>query len=384
MTKKATRKEQYTENGPALFMAFELGESKWKLGFSIGLGQRARQRTIDARDLDNLQSEIKAAKKRLKLSEDAQVMSCYEAGRDGFWLHRYLTATGINNVVVDSSSIEVNRRARRAKSDRIDLDSLLRMLIRYHYGEHKVWSVVRVPSPEEEDRRQLHRELRTLKEERTRTTNRIKGLLASQGIRLEFQELTDERLNRIRLWDGSSLLSGLKERLKRAGEQVAFLKQQIRALEQERRVEGQRGESTDRDKIRQLGRLRGIGINGSWVLTREFFGWRKFKNRREVGSLAGLTPTPYDSGETKYEQGISQAGNRQIRAIAIELAWSWRRFQPTSKLTQWFEERFAAAGKRARKVGIVALARRLLIDLWKFLETGVIPEGAQLKRGASI
>ena len=193
-------------------------------------------------------------------------MSCYEAGRDGFWLHRYLTATGIDNVVVDSSSIEVNRRARRAKSDRIDLDSLLPMLIRYHYGEHKVWSVVRVPSPEEEDRRQLHRELRTLKEERTRTTNRIKGLLASQGIRLEFQELTEERLNRIRLWDGSSLLSGLKGRLKRAGEQVAFLKQQIRALERERRVEGQKGKSTDWDKIRQLGLLRGIGINGSWVL----------------------------------------------------------------------------------------------------------------------
>ena len=258
------------------------------------------------------------------------------------------------------------------------------MLIRYHYGEHKVWSVVRVPSPEEEDRRQLHRELRTLKEERTRTTNRIKGLLASQGIRLEFQELTEERLNRIRLWDGSSLLSGLKGRLKREREQMAFLKQQIRALERERRVEGQKGESTDWDKIRQLGLLRGIGINGSWVLTREFFGWRKFKNRREVGSLAGLTPTPYHSGESKYEQGISQAGNRHIRAIAIELAWSWHRFQPTSKLTQWFEERFAGAGKRARKVGIVALARRLLIDLWRFLETGVIPEGAQLKRGASI
>jgi len=380
MTKKTTRNEQYTDMHSNLFLAFELGHSDWKLGFSIGLGQKARRRTISAGDLEQLQGEIRAAKKRFELPETTAVMSCYEAGRDGFWLHRYLTQSGIKNVVVDSSSIEVNRRARRAKSDRLDVQKLLMMLIRYHYGEHKVWSVVRVPSPEEEDLRQLHRELRTLKKEKTRTTNRIKGLLASQGIRLESpMQLTEERLDSVRLWDGSPLLPGLKSRLQREWQHVLFLKQQILVLEGERRRALQKRGSADLEKVRQLALLRGIGVNGSWVLVREFFGWRNFKNRREVGSLAGLTPTPYQSGETRREQGISKAGNRHVRGIVIELAWSWLRHQPDSKLSRWFEERFAGAGSRARKVGIVALARRLLIDLWRFLEAGVIPEGAQLK-----
>ncbi len=381
MAKKTTRSEEYTGIRRSLFLAFELGNSEWKLGFSVGLGQKARRRTIPARDLGKLEAEIRAAKRRFKVPEATPVLSCYEAGRDGFWLHRYLTKSEITNLVVDSSSIEVNRRKRRAKTDRLDVQKLLTMLIRYEYGERKVWSVVRVPSPEEEDRRQLHRELRTLKKEKTRTTNRIKGLLANQGIRLESRlELSDGRLDSIRLWNGSPLPHALKSRLQREWKHVVFLKRQISDLEAERRrALQQQNSATDVAKVRQLTLLRALGPNSSWVLVREFFGWRKFRNRREVASLSGLTPTPYDSGDTRREQGISKAGNRYVRGVAIELAWSWVRYQPESKLSRWFMERFAGAGTRARKIGIVALARRLLIDLWRFLETGVIPEGAELK-----
>jgi transposase len=176
------------------------------------------------------------------------------------------------------------------------------------------------------------------------------------------------------------LLPGLKSRLQREWAHVVFLKRQIQSLEGERRREFRLGESSDLDQVRQLASLRGIGVNGGWVLVREFFGWREFNNRREVGSLAGLTPTPYQSSALMREQGISKAGNRHVRGIMIELAWSWVRFQPQSKLTQWFEERFGGGSKRIRRVGIVAVARRLLIHVWRFLETGVLPEGAQLKK----
>ena len=380
MAKKTTRSEEYTDKHPALFLAFELGVSEWKLGFSTGLGQKARRRSVPARNLVRLQTEIAGAKKRFGLPGTARVLSCYEAGRDGFWLHRYLSQAGIGNLVVDSSSIEVNRRARRAKSDRLDVQKLLTMLIRYHFGEHKVWSVVHVPSPEEEDRRQLHRELRTLKKEKTRTTNRIKGLLASQGIRLESPlDLSDRGLDAIRLWDGSPLPVSLKSRLQREGEHVLFLKREILALEAERRHELRQSREADVAKVRQLTLLRGIGPGSAWVFVREFFGWRKFHNRRELASLAGLVPTPYQSGAMRREQGISKAGNRHVRGMAIELAWSWIFHQPESRLTRWYMERFANAGTRARKVGIVAVARRLLIDLWRFLEWGVLPEGAELK-----
>jgi transposase len=387
MTKKAIRNKDYNEDHRekqgTLFMAFDLGAKDWKLGFTIGLGQKARRRTIPAGDLETLQREIDAAKKRFNVAETAEVVSCYEAGRDGFWLHRYLVRLGIKNHVVDSSSIEVNRRKRRAKADGLDVQKLLTMLVRYHYGETKVWSVVQVPSPEDEDRRQLHRELSTLKQEKGATTNRIKGLLASQGIRLKGEvDLSKERLDAIRLWDGSPLPPSLKSRLEREWEHVLFMKRQIQVLEAKRKRAIKEEQSPDLDMVRQLAGLYGIGVNGSWVLVQEFFAWRKFDNRREVGSLAGLTPTPFQSGEINYEQGISKAGNRYVRGVAVELAWSWVRYQPDSKLTQWWLERFANAGKRARKVGIVGVSRRLLIEMWRYLESGVLPEGARLKRAA--
>jgi transposase len=380
MTRLTTRTYQYSDKSATLYLAFELSSSEWKLGFSTGLGQKARRRSIEAGDLNKLQAEIRAAKKRFTLPETIRVVSCYEAGREAFWLHRYLTKSGVENVIVDSSSIEVKRRERKAKTDRLDVQKLLIMLIRYHLGERKVWSVVQAPSPEEEDRRQVHRELSALRKEKTRTSNRTKGLMATQGIRFKGRlNLSEDQLDAIRLWDGSGLPPDLKDRLKWEWEHLLFIEARIRSLETDRRRVLRQAEDSDAPKIKQLAMLRGIGSNGAWIFVKEFFGWRKFNNRKELGSLAGLTPTPFRSGALIREQGISKAGNRHIREIAIEIGWSWVRYQPKSKLTQWFLKRFGNGGPRARKIGIVALSRRLLIDLWRFLETGAVPEGAELK-----
>ena len=362
-----------------LYLAFELGKNTWKLGFTIGMAQQPRERTIPAGALETLQKEITRAKQRFGLPEDACVVSCYEAGRDGFWLHRYLVAHGVTNHVIDSASIEVNRRQRRAKTDRLDVHKLLTMLLRHMAGERKVWSVVRVPSVEEEDRRQLHRELTTAKCDRTRLSNRIKGLLAGHGVQFVLQGDVDAQLDQLHQWDGSPLPPALLSRLKRAWQQVCFLTAHIQTLEAQRRAVLRRREDAVVDQVRQLFTLRGIGVNSAWLYVMEFFAWRDFQTPKQVGALAGLTPTPSQSGQSRRELGIAKAGNRHMRAMAIEIAWAWRRFQPTSALSQWYEQRFGHGSARLRKIGIVALARKLLIALWRFLKTGVLPEGAVLK-----
>jgi transposase len=379
MTTTATHNAHDTTPGRALFVAFELSEKTWKLGFTTGHGQKPRERSIAARNQTRVLQEVAQAKRRFGLPETAPVFSCYEAGREGFWLHRFLEAQGIPNHVVDSSSIEVNRRKRRAKSDALDVRKLLSMLMRYAHGERDVWRVVRVPSVEAEDQRHLHRDLETLKQERASTTTRIKGLLSSQGVRLTSVNKLPEQLEALRLWDGSPLPSGLRRRVLRVYAHHQFLSEQIAALEAERRARLQSAQDASIEKVRQLMQLRGIGINGAWLLVMEFFGWRELKTRREVGGLAGLTPTPYQSGESAREQGITKSGNRHVRWMTTELAWSWLRYQPESALSCWFRERFGGGGKRMRRIGMVAVARKLLIALWRFLETGVIPEGAELK-----
>jgi len=369
----------YSRNGGILYLAFELGNKDWKLGFTVGFGQKPRERTIIARDLAAVRAEIDRAKERFGLAAESCVMSCYEAGRDGFWLHRYLEELGVMNLVVDSSSIEVNRRARRAKTDRMDVRKLLTMLIRYDNGDRRVWSVVRVPTVEQEDSRQLHRELKALKKERNRQVNRIKGLLASQGIGMSVRGDFLFRLDRLRVWDGSPLPWRLKSRLVREYERLGGVKEQIKEVERERAEIVKSSTEPDVQKVRQLMQLKGIGIDSAWPYVMELFGWRQFRNRRELGSLSGLTPTPHQSGEEARERGISKAGNCYIKSIAIELGWDWLRYQPQSKLSQWYKERFGHGSKRLRKIGIVALARKLIIELWRYLETGVIPEGAVLK-----
>jgi transposase len=381
MTTTATHTEYGNTAAGILFMAFELSDKTWKLGFTTGPGQKPRERNVAARNQERVLEEIASAKRRLGLPETAPVVSCYEAGREGFWLHRFLLAHGMTNHVVDSSAIEVSRRQRRAKSDGLDVRKLLSMLMRYHHGEQKVWQVVKVPSMEAEDQRHLHRDLETLKRERGSTTTRIKGLLSSQGLRVTSLTQLPEQLDALRLWDGSPIPPGLRQRVLRVYAHHQFLSEQIAEVEAERRVLLQTSPDASIDKVRQLMMLKGIGINGSWLLVMEFFGWREFKNRREVGGLAGFTPTPYQSGESAREQGIAKSGNRHVRWMTTELAWSWLRFQPDSALSNWFRERFGNGGKRLRRIGIVAVARKLLIALWRFLETGVLPEGAVLKEG---
>jgi transposase len=376
---ETTLTHQYNRFEPYLYLAFELSQNQWKLGFTTGVAQRPRIRNITARDLPALQHEIQAAKQRFGLPADASVLSCYEAGRDGFWIHRYLEKHGIQNLVVDSSSIEVSRRARRRKTDKLDVNKLLAMLIRYHGGEQKVWRVVHVPSAAAENARQLHRELMTLKSERTRHNNRIKGLLISQGIAIAVKSDLPDRLATLRLWDGSRLPEELVMRLQREYQRWLFVNQQIDQLTTHRKELLKTSQLPRVEQVRQLMRLKGIGVNSAWLFVMEFFSWRNFRNRREVGACAGLTNAPYQSGDTSRDQGIEKAGNRFIRAIAIEIAWSWLRYQPESKLSQWYQRRFGHGSKRQRKIGIVALARKLLIALWRYLETGTVPEGALLK-----
>src|ERR671936_1317617 len=246
-------------------MAFELSEKTWKLGFTTGHGQKPRERAVAARHQARVLQEIAQAKRRFGLPETAPVVSCYEAGREGFWLHRFLQAQGITNYVVDSSSIEVNRRRRRAKSDGLDVRKLLSMLLRYAQGERQVWQVLKVPSVEAEDRRHLHRDLETLKQERASTMTRIEGLLSSQGLRVASLTKLPEQLDALRLWDGTPLLPGLRRRVLRVYAHPTFLSEQIAAVEAERRAQLQASTAAHIDKVRQLMPLKGIGINGAWL-----------------------------------------------------------------------------------------------------------------------
>jgi transposase len=355
-------------NAGVLHLALELGRTQWKLGFTTGLGQRARNKSIRGADTETLRHEIALAKRRFGLPETARVVSCYEAGPEGFWVHRWLVANGVENVVVDSASIQVDRRKRRAKSDGLDVEALLTLLCRHTMGEKKVWSVVRVPPPLIEDLRQLHRELATLTEERTRIRNRMRGLLAAQGATVTRWSTLREELATLRLWDGAALGAGLRQRLERELERLELVEQQRRALEQAMQAElAQPAEPGSLlAQMQRLVELRSIGPQGARILVLELFGWRAFRNRREVGGCTGLPPTPYQSGASCHEQGIDKAGNKWLRRVATQLAWSWVRWQPQSALTQWFHRRFAGGGRRQRRVGIVGVARKLVIALWRY------------------
>jgi transposase len=236
-----------------------------------------------------------------------------------------------------------------------------------------------VPSVAAEDGRHLHRELTELKEERTGYSNRVKGLLAGQGVALTVvDEDFPQELGKLRLWDGSAVPVELQARLLRAWQRWEFVERQIKDLENERRRRIRRDETPHVDQVRQLLSLPGVGFNGAWLLVLEFFAWRDIQNRRQLGGLVGLVPTPYQSGDSQREQGISKAGNRHMRTLLVELAWNWLRWQPDSDLSQWFQRRFGVGNKRSRKIGIVAVARKLLIALWRYLKQGEVPAGARL------
>jgi transposase len=311
------------------------------------------------------------------------VVSLYEAGRDGFWIHRWLVSVGVENVIVDSSSIEVSRRQRRAKTDRLDAEKLLSLLIRRELGEHKALRALQILSPDEEDSRHLHRALQTLKKERTRLAKRVRSFLFAQGVRMGVCDGLEEQLDEVRLWDGSQLGPSLRRRILLEWQRWRVVRDQIRELEKERRAALKAPSTLSEEKAQRLLMLRGVGGNGAWLLGHELFGPREFRNRREVGSYCGLCPTPHSSGEDDRERGISKSGNRRVRSIAVELAWGWLRFQPESELAKWYEKRFGSGSARHRKVGIVALARKLVIALWRFVEQGVLPDGCELKPDVS-
>lgn len=374
-----TRTNECSAAAVTLYLAFELGSTKWTLGFTTAPAQRPRLRAIAAGDLGALERECVAAKRRFGLPLDAPVQSCYEAGRDGFWVHRWLIVQGIANVVVDSSSIEVNRKARHAKTDRLDARKLLHLLMRWAGGERKVWSVVHVPSATAEDDRQLMREIDTVRIDRTRVRNRIHGLLATQGVRLALDTHFERALDAAQTGDGRPFPPALRERLRHEWAYLATIEARSTELTAARAALLATGQTRVARVARQLMTLRSLAETSSALFSAELFGTRTFANGRQLGALTGLVPVPYRSDQRVQDQGISKTGRAELRRVAIQIAWGWVRWQPESALTQWFLRRFAAAGKRARRIGIVALARKLIIALWHYVDHGVVPDGARLK-----
>src|SRR5215831_17073961 len=359
-----------------LYMAVELGWNDWKVGFTVGLGQAPRQVAVRARDLPGLLAQIAHAKRRFDLPADAPVHSVYEAGRDGFWLHRFLLAHGVQNIVVDAASIAVNRRYRRSKTDKLDVQKLLTMLVRFVLGETRLWQVVHVPSTEDEVLRQPQRELLALKEARTQHINRMKGLLAGLGLAAVIDPTFLERLPTLRPWDGHPVPVLLPERLLRACARWALVQRQIQDLENAEARMVRDDQQQYVEQVRTLRRVRGIGAQAAWRLVHAVCGWREMRNRWELAALAGLTPTPYHSGQSQREQGISKAGSKRLRWLMVELAWGWLPWQPDSQLSRWYQERFGHGSARLRKLGLVALARKLLIALWRLVAHGEVPPGA--------
>ena len=372
------------ENKPEiLYLAFELSRKKWKLGFSDGQKAQVRQVTINAGDLQACGEEIEKTKQRWGLAGKVLVRSCYEAGREGFWLHRALTEMGIENIIVDAASIEVNRRQRRAKTDRLDVEKLVRQLVRYWRGEHDVWRVLRIPSAEAEDRRQMHREVEVLKQERMQHRVRMQSLLYTQGVDTKVGSGFLKKLEQLRNWKGEPVASHMKRRIEDEYDRLQLVEAQMREVKR-KQLEDMKGGSDDAvlRKVQKLQQLVSIGLGSSWIFVMELFGWRQFGNRREVAAAVGLAPTPYNSGNSEREQGISRAGNRRARKLLTEIAWCWLRLQPDSQLSQWYKRRFAGGGARMRRIGIVAMARRLVVDLWRYVEFDTVPEGAKLKKMA--
>jgi transposase len=365
--------------GLVLHVAFELAEKSWKLAFTTGLGQKPRVRSVAGGDLEAVDREIASAKRRFNLPEEVRVVSCQEAGMEGFWLHRALEQRGIQSWVVDSSSIDIKRGRRTAKTDRLDVVALVRKLVQFREGQHHVWSVVRVPPAEAEDLRHNDRELTRLVDEQTALSNTIRGLLKTQGIRLGRVRDLPQELEGLRSGDGRELGTELKSSLRRVWERLQVVRTQIEEVKGRRTELLENSNTLIAQRARQLLTLRAVGENLSWELATEVLGWRTFRNRREVGGLIGAVPVPYQSGDSSREQGISKLGRRRLRASLIELAWLWLRYQPNSPVARWYRERFASGSKRLRRIGIVGVARRLLIDLWRFCETGVLPDGVLTK-----
>jgi transposase len=367
-------------------LAIELSKKSWIIAVNTPLSDKISRYTLKSCDWKGLLELIARIRARVarELKKRVEVISCFEAGYDGFWLHRLLSARGVVNHVIDAASLQVDRRARRNKTDGVDVTQLLRSLMAYLRGEPKVWSIIRVPSIAEEDDRRLHRERGRLRNERNQHVSRIKGLLALQGI-YNFEPMHRERiprLERLRTADGRKLPSRLKAEIVRELQRLELVLGMIKTIEAERdaiasAVKSQ-SEHTNAKKIQDLVKIRSIGPESATTLVGEVF-YRSFDNRKQLGNYVGLTPSHFQSGPTCRDQGISKAGNAKARTTIVELAWLWLRHQPASSLSVWFHKRVGNVRGRIRRITIVAMARKLLVALWRYLETGVVPEGATLK-----
>ena len=361
----------------AVYASLELSNSKWLITLLVPGSEKMSKHTIAAGDVAKLLSLLGRlkAESQERLGRKVRIVTIQEAGRDGFWIHRLLVSEGIVSHIVDPASVAVPRRQRRAKSDGIDGELLLRTLLAWQRGEPRVCSMVRAPSPEEEDRRRLGRERDCLIKERTRLTNRIRGLLAAQGVRdyVPLRRDSGKRLEALSTGDGRALPTHLKNEILRDLDRLGLLKRQIKAVEQER--DRQAAQSPI---ARQLIRLKAIGPEFASALTLECF-YRTFASRRQVASYGGLAPTPWQSGSIDHEQGISKTGNPRLRRVMLELTWLWLRHQKQSALSQWFIKRVGTKKGRVKRIAAVALARKLLVALWHYVSHGVVPEGAIMK-----
>jgi len=364
-------------SAPALYVGVELSARTWLLVIGPSLEEQTLRREVAAGDRATIQAVVADAKRRFRVTAAAPTRSCYEAGRDGFWPHRLLTALGFDNVVVDSSSIEVSRR-KHPKTDPIDGAKLRRMLWRWWQGEREMWHVVQVPSREREDERQASRALTSVQADRTRYRNRIHGLLALHGVRLPLTRRFPQRLELTRDWAGEGLPGGVKARVLQQWRLLQSVEQERRALQKTERDRVKAAQTATMAMAAKLVRLRALRERTATVLSEELL-VRHPRNRREVGGLLGFGAVPFDSGERRVDQGIGSGGVRALRRIAVDLAWGWVRFQPRSALSRWYEARWAHTGKVGRRIGIVALARRLVIALWRYVRNDVLPEGAELK-----
>jgi transposase len=370
-------------NDITLFASLELSKTKWVVTINGPGSEKFSKHVVEGGDgaalVELLSRSSAKAEQRFGVRVKAVVIQ--EAGLEGFWIHRLLIANGIESHVVDAASIAVPRRHRRAKTDSIDGETLLRTLMAWARGERRVCSMVRAPSAEDEDRRRLTRERGTLLKERIQHTNRIKGLLSGQGIR-DYNPLRRdrfERLEALRTGDGRELPAMLKAEIRRELERIAVVTTQLAAVERARdaliRTDA---EERNNNHAGMLLKLKGLGPEFASLLWLEAL-FRSFANRRQVAAYGGLAPSPWQSGGVERDQGISKSGNRRLRKTMIELAWFWLRHQPDSALSRWFRARVGAAKGRVRRIAIVALARKLLVALWRYVTQGVVPEGAVFK-----
>lgn len=366
----------------AIFVSLELSRSKWLItSLSPGGGEKMSKHMVAGGDVAGMLScfaELKR-KAQARTGRCLPIIVIQEAGLDGFWIHRVLQAEGIESHVVDPASIATSRRRRRAKTDKLDGEALLRALLAYKRGEPRVCAMLRAPTPEEEDRRRIVRERKALTNERIRHVNRVKGLLFGQGVS-EYEPLRSDRrkrLEELKTGDGRPLSPNLKAQISRELDRIELLLMHIKDVEEARDTMLESAQAVA-PAPKLLLNLKGIGPEFAAVLWSEGLS-RHFDNRRQVAAYAGLAPTPWQSGIVDHEQGVSKSGNPRLRSMLIELSWLWVRHQPQSALTIWFKERVKQNGGRFKKSTIVALARKLLIAIWKYVNAGVVIEGAALK-----